>query len=293
MTCLCNKWSFGFGSLIIAGLISTANAGLIHRYSFDGDVSDSVGGADGMVVDPSGNYATFSDGQLDLSANSGQTSNQDFSNSATEGAYVDLPNGTISALGQKATFEMWFTLETNHVWAEVFCFGTSNNGENTSASGSASNYIALIPQNNSDGSWLTHHITTGAQTYIADSVFSTANEHHAVVVYDETDTSIGANGTISLYLDGGLVGAMARLSDFSLSGLDDVNNWLGRSQWNDPLFDGLYNEFRIYDQALTVDQVGDSYDAGPDTVAVPEPSTWLLVAMGLAGLAACRWRKER
>jgi hypothetical protein len=50
--------------------------------------------------------------------------------------------------------------------------------------------------------------------------------------------------------------------------LDD-NNWLGRSQWNDPLFDGLYNEFRIYSHALDQAEVTASFNTGPDFVATP------------------------
>ena len=37
--------------------------------------------------------------------------------------------------------------------------------------------------------------------------------------------------------------------------MDDVNNWLGRSPWGDPLFDGSIDEFRIYDTALSAAEV--------------------------------------
>jgi hypothetical protein len=46
----------------------------------------------------------------------------------------------------------------------------------------------------------------------------------------------------------------------------DNNNWLGRSQWPDPVFDGLFNEFRIYDHALTPGEVGADFIVGPDAV---------------------------
>jgi hypothetical protein len=41
------------------------------------------------------------------------------------------------------------------------------------------------------------------------------------------------------------------------------NNWLGRSQWPDPLFDGHFDEFRIYDHALTAQEVSDNFAEGP------------------------------
>jgi hypothetical protein len=52
------------------------------------------------------------------------------------------------------------------------------------------------------------------------------------------------------------------LANSSLGTLDDLNNWLGRAQFGDPLFDGTFNEFRIYDRALTAGQVLGNFQAG-------------------------------
>ena len=32
-------------------------------------------------------------------------------------------------------------------------------------------------------------------------------------------------------------------------------NWIGRSQYSDPYFNGLIDEFRIYHNALSTDQI--------------------------------------
>ena len=78
------------------------------------------------------------------------SSNQDFTLPATRGAYVDLPDGIISALGAggpaQATFEAWINVETNRFWARIFDFGKSNGVENTSGGADMSNYIFLTPQ---------------------------------------------------------------------------------------------------------------------------------------------------
>jgi hypothetical protein len=52
--------------------------------------------------------------------------------------------------------------------------------------------------------------------------------------------------------------------------INDVNNWLGRSQWNDGMFLGSYNEFGS-GKALSAEQVAANYAAGPNQL--PEPST--------------------
>src|SRR5688572_9959079 len=52
-----------------------ADAALAHRYSFSGNVNDSVGTAHGTLVDAGAPTATFTGGQLDLSGNVGNGSN--------------------------------------------------------------------------------------------------------------------------------------------------------------------------------------------------------------------------
>jgi len=52
---------------------------------------------------------------------------------------------------------------------------------------------------------------------------------------------------------------------FRLRDIDDRNNWLGRSQWvQDLLMTARYDEFRIYDRALSESEVAALYARGPD-----------------------------
>jgi hypothetical protein len=68
---------------------------------------------------------------------------------------------------------------------------------------------------------------------------------------------------LRLYLDGDEAGSKA-LSG-SLSGIHDINNWLGRSQYSsDADFGGTLYEFRVYNAALTAGQIALSYGDGPD-----------------------------
>ena len=63
--------------------------------------------------------------------------------------------------------------------------------------------------------------------------------------------------------------------------INDVNNWLGRSQWDDTMFQGSYNEFRIWEGALSADQVAANLAAGPNVV--PAPSTPPTLAIARSG----------
>ncbi len=231
---------------------------LVHRWSFSGNLDDSVGNADGALVDPQG-LASFGSGVLDVSANSGQGSNQFPFNS---GAYVDLPNGIVSDLGNDATFEWWGTITRNRTWAEIFSFGTSDAGEDRSPSASNQDYITLIPQSGNGTLRVTHRFGASGSESSADwSEAPELNvEHHFAVTWNsETELQ-------TLYVNGQPIASSPTLID--LADINDNNNWLGRSQWNDPLFDGYHNEFRIYDRALSTAEVATSYTAGPDALAL-------------------------
>jgi hypothetical protein len=42
------------------------------------------------------------------------------------------------------------------------------------------------------------------------------------------------------------------------------NTYIGKSHFSDPYFNGSINEFRIYNVALTADQIATSFANGPD-----------------------------
>ena len=74
----------------------------------------------------------------------------------------------------------------------------------------------------------------------------------------------GQAHTLSMYLNGALQGTAATGLE-ALSEIDDVNNYLGKSQYSgDPGFAGTYSEFRIYNAALKAEQVQAVYAAGPN-----------------------------
>jgi hypothetical protein len=268
----------------------------IHRYSFTNDVSDSIGGAHGTVVDAGTNpNFVFSGGMLDLSANTGQGSN-----GITEDAYVDLPNGIVSSAVSSGTngaisFEWWATVAATHTWQRFGDFGTSNNGEDTAASGSASSYVLVTPNSGryGDGLEITNHPASnaGEPNVGVQGPFPIGEEAHVVAVYDHNDKSVGANGTMYLYLDGALKGSNEIHPDIDLRSLIDNNNWLGRSQWNDPVFDGSFNEFRIYDVALNEIDVQVTSILGPDTI-VPEPTTSTVFFAVVGGLITLLRRRR-
>jgi hypothetical protein len=215
---------------------------LLHRYSFDGTgtvAKDSIGGADGEIK-PGG--ALNGAGLLTLDGIAG---------------YVNLPNHLISVLGD-ATFVAWSTFKGGSGYERIFDFGIGVGEDDTSGQGQS--YVAVAPFGGTsrllmlakqDSSHDEIQITTAAN--ISDKL-----EHQVALVF--------ASGSYAeLYLDGKRIGrTLPSTPLFSLSDIDDVNDWIGRSQWNnDHTFNGTVDEFRIYGQALTPCAVQALAVAGP------------------------------
>ncbi|MDB6032331.1 MAG: Ig domain protein group 2 domain protein [Verrucomicrobiales bacterium] len=213
---------------------------LKHRYSFCEDqgtpkAHDVVGNAHGILH---GGAAFSGSGSLTLNGVDG---------------YVDLPNGIISSL-TNATFETWVTSTDNRSWVRIFDFG-SNDAEDTQNAGS--NYVTLTAQGPANLRFEAKPGNAGPTPILLGSgPLATNQEIHIVVTYNQL------SGTVRLYTNSVLVDSGPLT--VPLSSISDFNNWLGRSQFNDPYFNGTYNEFRIYDGAMTPAQVLNSFQQGPD-----------------------------
>ena len=225
-----------------AGCLTLKN-GLVHRYSFDdtGDAaSDSRGTADASIV------GTLLDGSGALELVDGGSEQ-----------YAELPAGILSEL-TSATVEAWFTWGGSSSWQRLFDFGSSDQGAGQRGDGVT--YLFFTTQGSgsatpraifADDGFSSEIICTGS-----DSLES-GTPYHVAVSIDSV------NDTITLYVDGMLQSAKAFSA--TLDSLDDVNNWLGRSQYAaDAQFVGSIEEFRIYDVALTRPQVDLSFASGPE-----------------------------
>ena len=108
-------------------------------------------------------------------------------------------------------------------------------------------------------------INGGAPLYLDTTLATTAGTtYHYVATF--TDTPGGMN--IAWYRNGALAGSGSVA--FHLSEIEDVNNWLGRSQWNSlAAANASYDEVRIYDHALSPADIAASFAAGPDASFAP------------------------
>jgi hypothetical protein len=266
--------------LLAAGALATtaapADAALKHKYTFNnGTAADSTGGANGEVIDRTG-ISSYTGGAIDLSQNNDANSNQDFSLPTTVGAYVDLPNGVFTGAVNTGTFgavtlEIWATPQQNRNWARLVDFGTSVGGEDVSDGGGGQNYVIMVPQRDGNGQALASmHSETNVENFAyAGFPLPVGVKSHMVAIYDQNNFTAGPNGTLTLFVNNGAPVTAAIPDGVLLNFITDNNNWLGRAQYGDPLFDGLIDEFRIYDHALTAGEVATNFTAGPEPAPVP------------------------
>jgi hypothetical protein len=225
-----------FGVVVVTLVVAAPGMGaaIIHRYSFTADAKDSVGGADGMLM---GN-AAIADGQLMLDGSAG--------------TYVDLgPIGNdISGL-TNSTFEVWVTWQEslNRQWERIFDFGmdTTNN-------------MFLTPHPNAHGPRFSLTTNGGGDEQQVETAmpFPVGVETHLAITIDAD------NQVASMYINGQIAGAVYFYTNTpSLLGAT-ANNYLGKSQYADPYFNGSINEFRVYNTALSAAQIATNFANGPD-----------------------------
>jgi len=211
-----------------------------HAYAFDASLDDSVGDAHGE--DPGG---------LDLQGSRGAVAL-----SGAADSYVDLPNGIISVAAADGSITLdgvvSFT-EPVEQHVRLFDVGTTNVGEVVGPGGgpySAGNDVNLWVSVET-GSGVGFRYDPGAGDFVgitAPRPAATSPVQLTLVIDDDT--------TMRAYVDGLFVGEADISTVSSVALIDDVNNWLGRSNWSeDPNFTGSIHAFRVYDVALSSEQV--------------------------------------
>jgi hypothetical protein len=225
----------------------TIEALLVHRYDFEGSgttVKDRVGTADGVVA--RGAALSKLNGEGVVLLGGGEI-----------GPYIDLPNGLISSL-KNATIESWVTWGGGNSWQRIFDFGDSTDAtpENNPANGKT--YLFVTPKSGYGAAMLGYSLSGTSQELPVKASAAVQQALSQVVAVVDDDAN-----KLVLYIDGAKAAEASWTG--TLAGINDVNTWLGRSQYiNDPELNAVFHEFRIYDAALTAAQVTSTFHGGTD-----------------------------
>lgn len=269
--------------LLLAATIGISHGqNVTHRWSFNDSgsasngtvVPDLINSAPGTIV---GNGATLNGTSLTLPGGSnGQVATSSIA------AYFNLPNGIISSKTD-LTIEIWATIRSNRNWQRLFDFGRMNiegngSGEISNTSGNPGNtnaqdnlMLAVQRGGALNDKQLTGRLNGEGQISAQNSISTSLNTQYHYVATFSSNTDPSTGGRFTWYRNGTQIGFID--TDFPLSEIKDVNNWLGRSQWSpDENSNISYNDVRIYDDILTPAQISSNTANGPDA-AFPAPTT--------------------
>ncbi|WP_199624383.1 LamG-like jellyroll fold domain-containing protein [Paenibacillus alkalitolerans] len=188
-------------------------------YSFEGNADNAFGGSHG-TANGTPVYAEGKFGQaIDLNGTD---------------SFVTLPSWHALSTADTVTVAAWVNWRGGNAWQRIFDFGNNT-----------SQYLFLTPR--SGGNTLRFAIKNGGGEQLVQTTQLPANEWVHVAV------TLGG-GMEKLYVNGELkatnTNATIKPSDFK-----PRVNYIGKSQWPDPLFNGLIDEFRVYNYVLSAEDI--------------------------------------
>ncbi len=244
------------------GLQSSYSGLPVHRWSFnDGTANDQMGTAHGTLF---GN-ATVAGGQL-----------------ALDGSGDYMTTSPIDVHIKEKTLVAWVSLNNLGQPGGAGVLGLDNN--NGTVPGTI--FDSIVYQERTAGQWMNgSNFWQRTPANNGGPAETLTTEVMLAIVYG-SDNSISiyrdgvpygvpyTQGTLQWYLDGSAVAVLGR-----------------RTVIAGPELDGFINEARIYNYALSRQDVLGLYLAGPNQLIYPEPTTLTLLALG-GGLAALRRRRR-
>jgi|GEM_PF-898205 len=162
----------------------------------------------------------------------------------TATAYATLPTGVVSSLSD-FTISTWVKMDAISTWMRAFDFGTGT-----------SNYMFLTVQAGlSSGKSIVRYAIKNGGSELNVSynyTFPLATWVHLAVTQ--------AGNTASLYINGVLVATNTAINikPSQLSATGTNLNYLGKSQFNDPMFKGSIDDFKIYSRALSAAEIASN-----------------------------------
>ncbi|MBN2525951.1 MAG: hypothetical protein JXR76_06110 [Deltaproteobacteria bacterium] len=231
-----------------------ASATLVHRWSFNNSLVDSVGQSDAEIVVPSG--ASGTDYNLTADAIILGVSN------SSAASYVSLGTHLLTKVGGAVSVEVFGTYLRTAYYSRIFEFGNS-----------ANEYLIMtwLTETNVYTDLVRWKDASQVQVTNSNAPYTIGQEYHIIMVV-EPDAGASGNLQIRWYTApssatnlGGAKGSF-ETSD-ALENLNDSNCWLGKSISDaDPISPAEYNEVRIWSGAITPTDAEILHDLGPENM---------------------------
>lgn len=231
------------GVRVEQGTLQVVPYALRHRWSFNGSFADSVSGAlpvltaDTALTEDGTAFKMVSTTRADLGRN-------------------------VLPVDQDSTIEMWVTRRDRGTWeklltlgngkSDVVMVGLQNNNEDTA--------IVSVVDDDAAGGKFASGNTTGLGTMTVGEKF------HVSITVRRTSAATTEFTFRMKQMDGTPAGAVVLTSTGTLATLNQQNCLLGQNPWNDPSSVCDIDEIRVWDVALTDEQLTANVALGPDAL---------------------------
>ncbi|NQU25161.1 MAG: hypothetical protein HQ567_28065, partial [Candidatus Nealsonbacteria bacterium] len=148
-------------------------------------------------------------------------------------AYLDLPDG-MDDFTMGITVAGWVKTDTVAHWARIIDFGNGPGQQNTLLARNATSNTLHFDNHGGIG--------PGPGIHAVPDTFKIGEWQHFAATIDND-----AAHTAKIYVDGVEVSSSTQALP---ANANRINNYIGRSNWNDACFDGTMDELYIYDRAL-------------------------------------------
>ena len=201
---------------------------LLCQLQFDGTLSDNSANSLDASIYGNEKYTTLS---------SLRKSGTNALNLSSADSYLQIPHALTHQSAM--TISMWARWDGTASWQRIFDFG---NGTDS--------YMFLTPSNGSQMRFVMKN--GGDEEILSTSTFPKSSFRHLAITIAPTGNGLTS---ATIYINGELVATKA---DFTISPADISASvaYIGRSMFPaDPLFKGYLDDFRIYNYALTAEEV--------------------------------------
>ena len=227
-----------------------ATNNLVHRWSFNGDLTDSVGNQNARAVNT--NFTDFASYTIP--------------GGAKGTGYIDLGSDILPKDGSGVTLEIWATQLSAQRYSRVFEIGLNTEKTMSMAWSTETKInedrIGITYKTGSDNGEFYDVGETGPYTL--------GIQYHIAWVFTPPAAAGGA-WTITVYKHDAMTGALLDSHVYSppagwkLPAAPQNNCWLGHSLYNDYDAAATYDEVRVWKTALTEEELAASVRLGPDT----------------------------
>ena len=170
---------------------------------------------------------------------------------------ICLPIGATIEKLTNASVETWVKWdERQRPWLRLFDFGAR-----------AGKSMYVTPRNGGGRRGTPRNTLRFTITVAGDPAEQQANSEEEFPVGADTHVvmTLDADKDVAkLYVNGKLMATQEAVTLTPSELGNTTNNWIGRSQFPDPFFKGSFDEFRIYNKALSQEEVEANFKAGPE-----------------------------